>query len=89
VLAKQVLSQLSYTPPVSFILLTSIPVAGTFRLTTNTGGFVSALSKAAATAQAASKQISREFSDLGRIASQTFGAFGNFNPVIRSVQTRS
>ena len=34
-LAKQVLSQLSYTPPVSVILLSSIPVAGVFRVTTN------------------------------------------------------
>jgi hypothetical protein len=34
-LAKQVLSQLSYTPPVSVILLISIPVAGIFRVTTN------------------------------------------------------
>ena len=34
-LAKQVLSQLSYTPAALVILLTSIPVAGTFRPTTN------------------------------------------------------
>ena len=34
-LAKQVLSQLSYTPIVSVILLISIPVAGVFRITTN------------------------------------------------------
>jgi hypothetical protein len=33
-LAKQVLSQLSYTPSALAILLTSIPVAGAFRLTT-------------------------------------------------------
>ena len=35
VLAKQVLSQLSYTPLVSVILMTSIPVAGVFRVMTN------------------------------------------------------
>src|SRR5208283_1416596 len=34
-LAKQVLSQLSYTPIVSVILLSSIPVAGVFRTTMN------------------------------------------------------
>lgn len=51
-------------------------------LTAETGSFVSALSKAAYTAQSAAKQISRDFSDLGAIASQTFGAFGEFNPVI-------
>jgi hypothetical protein len=51
-------------------------------LQANTGGFVSAMSKAAATAQAAAKDISREFTSLGRVASQTFGAFGDFNPVI-------
>jgi hypothetical protein len=51
-------------------------------LNANTGGFVSAMSKAAGEAQKASKEISRQFSDLGRIASQTFGAFGDFNPLI-------
>jgi hypothetical protein len=51
-------------------------------LRAETGGFVSALSKAAYSAQQASKQISRDFGDLQRIASQTFGAFGDFNPAI-------
>src|ERR1700741_2004858 len=51
-------------------------------LQANTGGFVSAMSKAAAEAQRTSKEISRGFSDLQRIASQTFGAFGSFNPLI-------
>lgn len=51
-------------------------------LKAETGGFVSALSKAAYSAQQASKEISRSFSELQGIASQTFGAFGDFNPAI-------
>jgi hypothetical protein len=52
-------------------------------LQANVGGFVSGLSKAAAEAQKFSKETSRSFRDLGEIASQTFGAFGEeFNPVI-------
>ena len=51
-------------------------------LQAETGGFVSALNKAASTAQRASKEISESFSRLGEIASQTFGAFGDFNPAI-------
>jgi hypothetical protein len=50
--AKQVLSQLSYTPMVSFIQLTSIPVAGIFRVTTNSpflGTFAAISSGAQAT----------------------------------------
>jgi hypothetical protein len=54
-------------------------------LQAQTGGFVSALSKAAASAQSAARQISREFSDLQSIASQTFGAFGGFNPAISKI----
>jgi hypothetical protein len=54
-------------------------------LQAQTGGFVSALSKAAASAQSAARQISREFSDLQSVASQTFGAFGNFNPAISKI----
>jgi hypothetical protein len=38
-IAKRVLSQLSYTPPVSVILLISIPVAGVFRRPTKSLGF--------------------------------------------------
>jgi hypothetical protein len=52
-------------------------------LQANIGGFVSALSKAAAEAQKTSKEISRSFRDLGEIASQTFGAFGEeLNPIV-------
>jgi hypothetical protein len=54
-------------------------------LQAETGGFVSALSKAAASAQSAARQISRRFSDLQGIASQTFGAFGDFNPAISKI----
>ena len=41
-----------------------------------------ALSKAAAQAQRTSRDIGRAFSELGYKASQTFGAFGEFNPII-------
>jgi lambda family phage tail tape measure protein len=51
-------------------------------LNANTAKFVDALSKAAYTAQQSAKNISKEFSSLQRIASQTFGAFGSFNPAI-------
>jgi hypothetical protein len=52
-------------------------------LQANVGGFVSALSKAAAEAQKTSKEIGRSFRDLGEIASQTFGAFGEeLNPIV-------
>src|SRR5579864_1008834 len=51
-------------------------------LQANTGGFVSALSKAAAEAQKSTKEMSRSFGELREIASQTFGAFGNFNPIV-------
>jgi hypothetical protein len=51
-------------------------------LTANTAKFVGDLGKAAQVAQQSAKDISREFSSLQRVASQTFGAFGSFNPVI-------
>lgn len=51
-------------------------------LQANSGTFVSELSKAAVAAQRAARDISGEFKRLGDVASQTFGAFGNFNPVI-------
>ena len=54
-------------------------------LQAETGGFVSALSKAAASAQSAARRISSEFGDLQSIASQTFGAFGDFNPAISKI----
>lgn len=54
-------------------------------LTAETGGFVSALSKAAAAAESSARQISREFASLGRVASQTFGAFGSFNPIVSKI----
>jgi hypothetical protein len=52
-------------------------------LTASTGGFVTALSKAAAEAQKTAKEVGKQFSELGEIASQTFGAFGEeFNPIV-------
>lgn len=51
-------------------------------LSANTGTFVSELSKAAAAAQRATRDMSSDFKRLGDVASQTFGAFGNFNPII-------
>jgi hypothetical protein len=54
-------------------------------LQAETGGFVSALSKAAASAQSAAGQISKSFGSLQSIASQTFGAFGDLNPAISKV----
>ena len=51
-------------------------------LTAETGGFVSALSKAAYEAQKFSKEASRSFGELREVAEQTFGAFGEFNPAI-------
>jgi hypothetical protein len=51
-------------------------------LTAETGGFVSALSKAAYEAQKFSKDASRSFGELREVAEQTFGAFGEFNPII-------
>jgi lambda family phage tail tape measure protein len=51
-------------------------------LSANTAKFVDGLSKAAYVAQKSAKDISREFASLQRVASQTFGAFGQFNPVI-------
>ena len=51
-------------------------------LQANTGTFVSELSKAAAAAQRSARDMSSEFKRLGDVASQTFGAFGDFNPVI-------
>jgi Lambda phage tail tape-measure protein (Tape_meas_lam_C) len=51
-------------------------------LKAETGGFVSALSAAAARAERFSREASKEFAHLGEVASQTFGAFGEFNPII-------
>jgi hypothetical protein len=52
-------------------------------LQANVGGFVSGLSKAAAEAQKASKEISKQFRELGEMAAQTFGPFGEeLNPII-------
>ncbi|MGO9641163.1 MAG: hypothetical protein ACLP1Y_07665 [Candidatus Acidiferrales bacterium] len=51
-------------------------------LSANTAQFTGALSKAAVTARTAAKEISTEFSSLARVASQTFGAFGTFNPIV-------
>jgi hypothetical protein len=51
-------------------------------LTANTAKFVGELGKAAVLAQQSAKGISREFSSLQSVASQTFGAFGSLNPVI-------
>ena len=51
-------------------------------LQANTGGFVSAMAKAASEAQRTARAISESFSRIGEVASQTFGAFGDFNPVI-------
>jgi hypothetical protein len=50
-------------------------------LSANTAKFTEGLSKAAYTAQQAGKSISREFSSLQRIASQTFSPFASFSPV--------
>jgi len=54
-------------------------------LSANTAKFVGELGKAAVLAQQSAKNISREFSSLQRVASQTFGAFGSLNPVISQV----
>lgn len=51
-------------------------------LQANTAKFVEPLSKAAYLSQQSAKNISKEFSSLQRVASQTFGAFGAFNPAI-------
>ena len=51
-------------------------------LTAELGGFVSDMGKAAHVAEQSAKDISREFASLQRVASQTFGAFGSFNPII-------
>src|SRR4051812_36735287 len=51
-------------------------------LQAQTGGFVSALSKAAAEAQKFSKEFSNTFREIGERAEQTFGAFGQLNPLI-------
>lgn len=51
-------------------------------LSANTAKFVGPLSDAARAAHSAATGISREFSSLQRVASQTFGAFASFNPVI-------
>lgn len=51
-------------------------------LSANTAKFVGPLSDAARAAKSAASDISKEFSSLQRVASQTFGAFGSFNPII-------
>ena len=51
-------------------------------LQANTAKFVDGLSKAAYMAQKSPKDISKELSSLQRVASQTFGAIGQFNPII-------
>jgi Lambda phage tail tape-measure protein (Tape_meas_lam_C) len=51
-------------------------------LTANTAKFVGELGKAAVLAQQSAKNISREFSSLQRVASQTFSAFGSFAPQV-------
>src|SRR5579862_9428034 len=51
-------------------------------LTAELGAFVSDMGKAAHIAQNSARDISKEFASLQRVASQTFGAFGQLNPVI-------
>lgn len=51
-------------------------------LSANTANFTEGMTKAAYMAQQSAKNISREFASLGKIASQTFGAFGAANPII-------
>jgi hypothetical protein len=51
-------------------------------LKANTASFVGDLGKASVVARNAAKDISREFQTLGRVASQTFGPFASFNPIV-------
>lgn len=51
-------------------------------LAANTAKFVGPLNDAARTAKSFANEVSRQFSSLEDVASQTFGAFGSLNPVI-------
>lgn len=51
-------------------------------LSANTAKFTGPLGDAARAAKSAANDISKEFSSLQRVASQTFGAFGEFNPIV-------